>query len=327
MIVAISGTPGTGKTSAAKKLSEITGWELIGLNELAEKKGLHSGYDEERYCKIVDTKAINSEIDKMRSSGKNLLIESHYAHEVPVDLVIILRTNPNEMRKRGKLKGWDFNKTEENVLAEIMEECKIDSLVKGRITKELDTTGKTAEESARMMAKIMQLEGMFIEKSLKIPEKLKEELREPYGKLFEDHKKALKCMKGSSIVSVGDEASYTLFSAGTTPDIMIVDGRVRRKPTDINIDINCETITAKNETGYLTNDLWMAVDKALKAKKPVKIQVNGEEDMAVLPVMIQGNEGVSIIYGLFDKGVCVVKIDEKTRKIAKNLLKKISAAQ
>ena len=262
MIVAISGTPGTGKTSAAKKLSEITGWELIGLNELAEKKGLHSGYDEERYCKIVDTKAINSEIDKMRSSGKNLLIESHYAHEVPVDLVIILRTNPNEMRKRGKLKGWDFSKTEENVLAEIMEECKIDSLVKGRITKELDTTGKTAEESARMMAKIMQLEGMFIEKSLKIPEKLKEELREPYGKLFGDHKKAFKCMKGSSIVSVGDEASYTLFSAGTTPDIIIVDGRVRRKPTDINIDINCETITAKNETGYLTNDLWMAVDKA-----------------------------------------------------------------
>jgi broad-specificity NMP kinase len=32
MILAISGTPGTGKTSASRRLSEMTGWDLIGLN-------------------------------------------------------------------------------------------------------------------------------------------------------------------------------------------------------------------------------------------------------------------------------------------------------
>ncbi len=327
MIVAISGTPGTGKTSAARELSEITGWELVGLNELAEKNGLHSGYDEERCCKIVDIKAINSEIKRLISSGKNLLIESHYAHEMPADLVIILRTNPDEMRRRSEKKGWDFNKTEENVLAEIMEECKIESLENGRNTRELDTTGKTAKESAMNMAKMMQLDGMFVLEKLRIPKEMREELREPYGKLFDDIKKAIKHVKGTVMVSVGDEAGYTLQSAGIKPDIIIVDGKIRRKPTDNIVGMDYDTIRAENETGYLTHELWMGVDRSMKAGKPVKIQVDGEEDMAVLPVMILGSYGMSIIYGLFDKGVCVLKIDEETRKTARNLIRKIAASQ
>jgi adenylate kinase len=93
MIVAITGTPGTGKTSVSRKLSEITGLGLISLNELAEKKKLHKGYDDERCCKIVDLKGIVREIERIRSSGENVLIEAHYAHEMPADLVMVLRDN------------------------------------------------------------------------------------------------------------------------------------------------------------------------------------------------------------------------------------------
>ncbi len=327
MIVSVSGTPGTGKTSATKALSEITGWELIGLNELAERKGLHRGYDEERCCKIVDTGRIRSEVEKMKSSGRNLLIESHYAHEMPADLVIVLRTNPGEMRKRGKEKGWDFSKTEENVMAEIMEECKIESLEKGMAMRELDTTGKTAAQSAREMSRLMQLEGLFVADKLKIPDAMRENLREPYGKLFTDIKKAITYMKGTRIVSVGDEASHTIHSEGITPDVFIVDGKVRRRPAKNTVDIRCGTIKAKNETGYVSNDLWKAVDKALKAEKPVRVDVDGEEDMAVLPVMLLAGEGHSVIYGLFDRGVCVVKLDGDSRKAARKLLKRIAASQ
>jgi broad-specificity NMP kinase len=327
MIVAISGTPATGKTSAAKALSKITGWELISLNDLAERKGLYKGYDEERCCRIVDTGRIRSEVEKLKSSDRNLLIESHYAHEMPADLVVVLRTKPQEMRRRGKDKGWDFGKTEENVMAEIMEVCKSESLEKGMIFRELDTTGKTAEQSAKELSNIMQHEGLFVADRLKISAGMRNELREPYGELFKDLKKAVSYMKGADIVAVGDEACYTLHSAGITPDVLIVDGKIRRKPTDKTVDVKCQTISAKNETGYISNDLWKAVDRALKAEKPVMVRVDGEEDMAVLPAVILGREGSCVIYGLFDRGVCVVKIDDDSRKTARNVLKRLAASQ
>ncbi|UCD03079.1 MAG: DUF359 domain-containing protein [Candidatus Aenigmatarchaeota archaeon] len=327
MIVAISGTPGTGKTSSARMLSEITGMELISLNELADRKGLHKGYDDERYCKIVDLKGIVTEIKKLKDAGRNVLIEAHYAHEMPADLVIVLRTNPGEMRKRGREKGWGFEKTEENVLAEIMEECKIESLVKGRNTRELDTTGKTAKESAEMMARLLQHEGLFVYDRMKIPDKMREELRQPYGKLFEGIKQASAHMKGGDIIAVGDEAGFTLHSSGTTPAIMIVDGKIRRKRTEKRIDVECETIRAKNETGYVTRDMWVAVGKAIKTEKPVKVEIEGEEDMAVLPAVLLGKDSDFVVYGLFDRGLCVVKINEETRKTFRNTAKKIASSQ
>ncbi len=327
MIVAVSGTPGTGKTTASRRLSEITGLELVGLNQLADRKGLHSGYDEERYCKIVNVGAIRSEIEKMKSSGMNLIVESHYSHEMPADLVIVLRTNPREMRRRGKDKGWDFSKTEENVLAEIMEECKIESLEKGMVMRELDTTGKSPEQSAEEMAGLMQAEGLFVRDRLKIPESMKDVLREPYGRLFKDLKEAVEYMKGTRIVSVGDEAGYTLFSSGITPEVIIVDGMIRRKPAKNSIDVACETIKAKNETGYITNEMWMAVGRVLKREKAVMVQVDGEEDMAVLPAVLLAGDGTSVIYGLFDRGVCVIRTDDAARKSARNVLKRIAASQ
>ncbi len=327
MIVAITGTPATGKTSASRVLSEMIGWELVSLNDLAEKKGMHSGYDEERCCKIADMKAIKAEVEKLKKTGNPLIVESHYAHDMHSDLVIVLRTNPSEMRKRGKEKGWDFNKTEENVLAEIMEECKIESIESGKAVREIDTTGKTAEQSAKEMAKVMEMEGLFITGELKIPDNMREELREPYGKLFDDHKKAAKEMKGTKIVSVGDETAYKLDSHGVRPDIIVVDGKVKRKPAENTVKFDGEVITAKNPTGYLTNDMWMAVRKSMAAKKPVEVRIDGEEDMAVLPAAILGENGISVTYGLFDKGVCVVKIDDSTRKTARNVLKRIAASQ
>ncbi len=327
MMLAITGTPGTGKTTVAGKLSAITGWELVGLNELAELKDLYSGYDAKRECKIVDVDAIKSEVLKMKRAGKNLIIESHYAHDINADLVIVLRSKPDEIRRRGKEKGWPHTKTEENVVAEIMEECKIDSIGQGRITRELDTTGKSPLESANEIAKILHDEGMFLTRDVKIPDSLREKLRDPYGVLFGDVEKAAAYMKGSEIIAVGDCVSYSLYSLGIMPKIFVVDGRVRRKPYEKKIPLDYESVSAKNEPGYLSRELWTAVQRALDMSKSVKIEVDGEEDMAALPFMLLANAGASVTYGLFDRGVCVIKVDDNAKKMARNLLRRIVASQ
>ena len=157
MIISISGTPGTGKTEAAGALADRLGWRLVELNALAEEKGLYSGYDEARRCRIVDVGAIGKEVAEMAKSSRNLILESHYAHDMPCDVAVILRASPVELRKRLVGKGWTRQKIEENIQSEIMEVCRSEALEQGRDVLEVDTTGKTAKMVAEDIAKKLRL--------------------------------------------------------------------------------------------------------------------------------------------------------------------------
>jgi len=152
MIISISGTPGTGKTTVAELLAKKTGWKLVRLNELAKQGSFYSGYDPIRHVPVIDVKRLKTEIRKMKG---NLILEAHYSHEIPSDLVIILRTNPKVLRKRMRKKGWRIDKIEENVQAEIMEECKIEAIELKRKIKEIDTSKKRPQQVVNEILKIL----------------------------------------------------------------------------------------------------------------------------------------------------------------------------
>jgi adenylate kinase len=139
MIISISGTPKTGKTSVAKALAKKLMWKLVNLNDLAKEKRLYLGYDKSRKSRIVDIGKLKSEVRKLSRSHKNLILESHYSHDMPCDMIIILRTNPAELRRRMRKAGWSKKKIEENTEAEIM----------GIVREEaLENTGKKATKVA-----------------------------------------------------------------------------------------------------------------------------------------------------------------------------------
>lgn len=158
MILLISGTPAAGKTTVAEVLGEKLGWKVISLNDLARERNLYCGYDEKRKVKVVDIDMIREEVSKIMEREEDLIVESHYAHELPGDTVVILRVNPDELRKRGKEKQWRFEKTEENVISEIMEICKIEALEMGKKILEIDTTTKKPEQVASEIIKKLKLE-------------------------------------------------------------------------------------------------------------------------------------------------------------------------
>jgi adenylate kinase len=163
MIVAISGTPATGKTTVALLVGKDLNWKVIELNKLARERGLFSGHDEERGVEVVDLGKVQKALDNIEV--QNLIIESHYAHEMKCDIVVILRANPAALRERGKEKSWPSKKTEENVLAEIMEVCKQEALDLGQKVFEADTTGKTPKKVAGEVVKIIKKYQDLIEKS------------------------------------------------------------------------------------------------------------------------------------------------------------------
>lgn len=152
MKIAISGTPGTGKTSIAKILAKEIGYPLLDLNEFAKARKLTLGTDSARNCIIIDISALKKEVVQMEGDS---IIEGHLAHLCDADIFIILRTNPKELSRRLRKRDWREEKIRENVEAEIMNIC-LDEAVALHDKKvfEIDTARKTAEEIAEIIKKI-----------------------------------------------------------------------------------------------------------------------------------------------------------------------------
>ncbi len=143
MKIAITGTPGTGKTSVAKELAEILSYAYVDLNKLVEERGLVTGFDWERNSKIVDT-------EKMKGLvlPDNCVVDGHLSHFLNVDVVVVLRTNPEVLKERLKKKGWNEKKVQENVEAEILGVCAYEAYESGKKVLEVDTSFKTPEKVA-----------------------------------------------------------------------------------------------------------------------------------------------------------------------------------
>jgi len=148
MIVSITGTPGTGKTSISKLLKD-RGFEVIDLNEVAIEKNFLIGKDEKRDSLIVDIKKFNKYVKENYSKKNIVFIEGHLSHLLKiVDKVIILRCHPDELRKNLSKRGWNEKKIKENIEAEILDVILIEALDLHNIKNifEINTTGKLIKD-------------------------------------------------------------------------------------------------------------------------------------------------------------------------------------
>lgn len=142
-------------------------------------------------------------------------------------------------------------------------------------------------------------------------EKERAELKKPLGRLYKQTGDA-KELKGK-IIAVGDFVSHSLLKAGIYPDIAIVDGRVEREKTELRVD-GYQAVKVKNPAGRVTKELWDAVKKAIEGKAPLKIEVDGEEDLAVMPAVMLAPLGTKIAYGQPKEGLVVATADIGTKE-------------
>lgn len=92
---AITGTPGVGKSTAAARLSLDR--PVIHLHDVMEDSRFCAGLDEGRGTTVADLDALRR---WTRDQPDDALIESHLAHRLPVDRVVVLRCHPDELRTR-----------------------------------------------------------------------------------------------------------------------------------------------------------------------------------------------------------------------------------
>ena len=144
MRIILTGTPGTGKSAVAGELATKLGLKLFRITDIVKQR-MRLGRTHE-----VDLRKLASILRFLRSE-RDYIVEGHLACELklPADVLIVLRTRPDVLRKRMAKRGYGKGKIEENLMAEMLDYCtqRVDSVYKKRAL-ELDTTRRTAHSSA-----------------------------------------------------------------------------------------------------------------------------------------------------------------------------------
>ncbi len=149
MQIALTGTPGTGKTTIAALLP----YKVIDINALV-KGGMNFGTDPERGCLEADMDALAKHLAWL-DSDETQILEGHFSHHFP-DWSIVLRLSPAALKSRLEARGYSAEKIRENLEAEALDVILVEAVQFCHRVDEIDTTGKSTLEVAELVARIIQ---------------------------------------------------------------------------------------------------------------------------------------------------------------------------
>jgi adenylate kinase len=149
MRVALTGTPGTGKTTAAALLP----YKVIDINALV-KGGLNLGIDRERGCLDADMDGLEKRLKELDTEEVTVL-EGHFSHRF-ADWAIVLRLAPSRLEKRFEARGYSPKKTRENLEAEALDIILVEATEICSRVDEIDTTDKNPQEVADLVMRIIR---------------------------------------------------------------------------------------------------------------------------------------------------------------------------
>ncbi|VUT27850.1 MAG: putative kinase [Candidatus Syntrophoarchaeum sp. GoM_oil] len=161
MIIAITGTPGTGKTAVSAILGEI--YQVMDLNKVIKEMGFYSGVDDKRGSLEVEIEELEMYVRKIISDYEDLIVEGHISHllEIEYGIMIVLRCRPSKLCDRLKAKGFNEGKIRENVEAEALDVILIEAIEGGfKAVYEVDTTERSVEEVAGCIREIIDKKGI-----------------------------------------------------------------------------------------------------------------------------------------------------------------------
>lgn len=158
---------------------------------------------------------------------------------------------------------------------------------------------------------------------LRLPDEHRHAFKEPLGEVYTDAERLL-LAHSPPFIAVGDVVTATLLEAGHPPAVALVDGKTEREAVDPGLRRRTRTlereIEVANPAGTITRSLVSAIVTALDDGDPVRIEVTGEEDLAVIPAMLAAPIGATIIYGQPGEGMVAVAVTEESVDHAGSLL-------
>ena len=160
---------------------------------------------------------------------------------------------------------------------------------------------------------------------MKLPDSLRDQLKIPLGILLpigQDNKRNIQkyLSDDSFIITVGDRTTEKMIDFDLIPSLQIIDGLEKRIKRDIIKLGDAFELKIDNPAAEITLQSIEIIKKAFTMNPPIRLTVNGEEDLLVLPVCIHAPENSVILYGQPNKGLVLVQITAEIRNKAQALL-------
>ena len=160
---------------------------------------------------------------------------------------------------------------------------------------------------------------------MKLPDSLRDQLKIPLGVLLpigqDDKTNIQKYLSDNSyIITVGDRTTEKMIDFDLIPSLQIIDGLEKRIKRDIIKLGSAFELKIDNPAAEITLESIEIIKKAFSLNPPIRLTVNGEEDLLVLPACIHAPENSVILYGQPNKGLVLVQITTEIRNKAQALL-------
>ena len=162
-----------------------------------------------------------------------------------------------------------------------------------------------------------------------LPENLRSELKTPLGRLVletdpNQEQIIRETYANSLIITVGDATTEKLLKMGLIPFLQIIDGQEKRIKRNVPESELIKTyLDCQNSPGEISQKSISIIRDAFDSKPPIRITVNGEEDLLVIPVCLHAPENCVVMYGQPNEGLVIVHINheikEKVQKIVNSM--------
>jgi hypothetical protein len=161
---------------------------------------------------------------------------------------------------------------------------------------------------------------------LQLPDDLRDQLKTPLGNLISDNdpnkENIIKKISAELvIITVGDRTTENMLQLGLKPQIQIIDGLEKRSECAVPADDTINTkLSCKNPPGEITEESIQVIQRAFSSEPPVRITVDGEEDLLVIPACIFAPENSVVMYGQPNEGLVIVTITPEIRAKVQKIL-------
>jgi adenylate kinase len=142
--VALTGTPGVGKTSVGRRLAGR--WTVVEVSELARQRGAAG---RTRGGVEVDLRRLQAKLRRPGAWGRIDVVVGHLAHLLPVRAAIVLRCHPRELARRlARARRGSVSDRAANYVSEALDLVLAEAIGARLPVVEVDTTGRTARDVA-----------------------------------------------------------------------------------------------------------------------------------------------------------------------------------
>ena len=161
---------------------------------------------------------------------------------------------------------------------------------------------------------------------MQLPNDLRDQLKNPLGTLINDDdpnkENIIKRISAESVlITVGDRTTENMLQLGLKPQIQIIDGLEKRNQRTVLTDDTVNTnLSCRNPPGEITEESIKVIQKAFSCESPVRITVNGEEDLLVIPACIFAPENSVVMYGQPNEGLVIVQVTPEIRAKVQKIL-------